>query len=408
MTEMNGRRILYISYNGIGEPLVRSQVLNYLEALSGKGYKISLLTFEKNPPSDTSTIRESLAQYGLGWDWLPSHRGLGPLSTAIDVRAGMQKAIQLCRSSKIEMIHARSFVPAVIARAIKSRLRIPFIYDIRGFWVDEKVYKGSLAQNGVVYRLAKELEGWVYAGSDVIVSLTDRGLEEIRRFSCFRGRELPPFETIPTCVDIDAFTWKKRNFRGPLVFGYIGSLGPGYLPEAVFRYFALVRQHLPGSRLHLITRTNADWLWEMAAKHCIPREEVVLRAVAPDQVPVELDNIDVGLSFIQPHFAKLASCPTKVGEYLAAGIPVISNSGIGDLDRLIGQGAVGYVVSNFTDKDFVQSLTVIEGYKTDSEIGRRCRLRAEEFFSLAKGVSKYDKVYRSLLDGGPGGRRWNG
>jgi glycosyltransferase involved in cell wall biosynthesis len=268
--------------------------------------------------------------------------------------------------------------------------------------VDEKVYKGSLSSKGVAYRLGKAVEGWVYGGSDAIVSLTDRALEEIRRFPCFHKRDLPPLETIPTCVDTAAFAWKERAFCPPFVFGYIGSLGPGYLPEAVFRYFALARRHFPGSRLHLITRTEPQRLWTLAADNDIPREEIELRSVGPEKVAVELNGIDVGLSFIQPHFAKLASCPTKVGEYLAAGIPVVSNAGIGDLDRLIGQGEVGCIVQGFTETDFAGSLSVIEGLNRDSEIGSRCRRRAEESFSLRDGVARYGNLYRRLLDGTQG------
>jgi len=397
---MSGRRVLYISYNGIGEPLVRSQVLNYLEGLAGEGYCFTLLTFEKTPltPAQASEIRENLAQQNIAWDWLPSHGGLGPLSTAVDVRVGRRKVMALGRTQTFDLIHARSFVPAVIARSVKARLKIPFVNDIRGFWVDEKVYKGSLAQNSVTYRFGKALEGWVYGGSDAIVSLTDRGLEEIRRFSCFRGRNLPPLEMIPTCVDTAAFPWKNREFHSPLVFGYIGSLGPGYLPEAVFRYFAQARRHFPGSRLHLVTRTDPQRLWSLAAANGIPQEEITLRSVEPKKVAAELDGIDVGLSFIQPHFAKLASCPTKVGEYLAAGIPVISNAGIGDLDRLIGEGKVGHIVQDFTEAEFARSLVAIEGLMNDSSVSRRCRQQAEEAFSLVSGVSRYAKLYRQLLE----------
>lgn len=392
--------ILYLSYNGIMEPLVRSQVLNYLERLvEQEGYRFTLLTFERSPlPANTEAeIRETLQLRGIDWIWLPCHRRLGPLSTVLDIWSGTRKVSDLCRVKGIRLIHARSFVPAVIARLIKARRGIPFINDIRGFWVDEKVYKGSLAQDSTVYRVAKKLEAWVYDGSDAIVSLTDRGSEEIRKFSCFAERALPSMVTIPTCVDIGAFTWRAREFRPPFVFGYVGSLGPGYLPEMVFRYFALARQRFPGSRLHLITRTESERLWALADSHAVPQEEVRLIGVEPEQVNRELDCVDIGLSFIQPHFAKLASCPTKVGEYLAAGIPVISNAGIGDLDKLVGQGEVGYILPDFSENSMSLSLIALENLAADPELGHRCRWTAEKAFSLDDGVTHYGTLYRSLL-----------
>lgn len=392
--------ILYISYNGITEPLVRSQVLNYLERLVEKGFHFTLLTFERKPFAvDTEMeLRDTLMKHGIDWIWLPCHHQLGPLSTFLDIWNGARKVTSVCRGNAIKLIHARSFVPAVIARTVKGRLRLPFLNDIRGFWIDEKVYKGGLAQGSIFYRLAKKLEDWVYTGSDAIVSLTERGCEEIRKFPCFSNKNLPPMMTIPTCVDISAFTWRERDFTPPLVFGYVGSLGPGYLPETVFHFFSLAYQKFPESRLHLITRTKPEKLWSLAARYSVPSEVIRLISVDPEQVSMELDGVDIGLSFIQPHFSKLASCPTKVGEYLAAGIPVITNAGIGDLDKIVGQSNVGLIIPDFSEASITHALSALKALTSSPDLGSRCRQIAKAAFSLEDGVVRYEILYRRLLD----------
>ena len=41
------KRVLYISYDGMTDPLGQSQVIPYLQGLTGKGYHFSLVSFEK-------------------------------------------------------------------------------------------------------------------------------------------------------------------------------------------------------------------------------------------------------------------------------------------------------------------------------------------------------------------------
>ena len=44
--------------------------------------------------------------------------------------------------------------------------------------------------------------------------------------------------------------------------------------------------------------------------------------------------MNAGIFFIKPTFSKKASMPTRLGEYLASGVPCLCNTGIGDIDRL--------------------------------------------------------------------------
>jgi len=126
-------------------------------------------------------------------------------------------------------------------------------------------------------------------------------------------------------------------------------------------------------------------------------------ALSPDQVPAEVAGFDVALSFIRPHFAKLASCPTKVGEYLAAGVPVIANAGIGDMDGLLEDGRVGYLLHDFDAGSLEDSFRHLQELWHDPEVTARCRDAALTRFSLRDGVDRYDAIYRTLL--AQGGRR---
>jgi hypothetical protein len=50
---------------------------------------------------------------------------------------------------------------------------------------------------------------------------------------------------------------------------------------------------------------------------------------------------DINISFIKPVYSKISSSPTKLGEVLSMGIPVISNSGVGDVEQIVLNAEAG-------------------------------------------------------------------
>lgn len=391
--------VLYISYNGIDEPLVHSQVLNYLGCLSQRGYRFTLLTFERPlaGTADVAATRARLAALGIAWHGVSAHRRWGALSSLLDVLNGVAVARGLLRTRAARLVHARSFIPALIAWRLAHRTGLPFVNDLRGFWVDEKVYRGRLREGGLVYRLAKRLEAQVLRASGAIISLSDRGSRALRDFTVWHDRSPPPMTTIPTCVDTDRFVPDMSAPRSQRVFGYVGSLSAEYLPEHIVGYFAAALARFPGSRLQLVSRSSAAPVLALAARHGLPQDSIGLVACRPDQVPAQIARFDVALSFIRPHFSKLASCPTKVGEYLAAGVPVVGNAGIGDMDALLGDGRVGFLLRDFDAGSIGESLRHLQSLWSDAGLAARCRAVALSQFSLREGVDRYDAVYRMLL-----------
>jgi len=391
--------ILYISYNGIDEPLVQSQVVNYLQGLTQLGYRFALLTFERGKADTNNVARERLAELGIEWHGITAHRGWGALSSLLDVFRGTSAAMRVLERKPVRLVHARSFIPALIAWRLKRKRRLPFVNDLRGFWVDEKVYRGRLRENSVIYRVAKWLEARVLRASDHLVSLSARGAEALRDFAAWRGGAVAPIEVIPTCVDTDRFMPAPRESRGVQRFGYVGSLSAEYLPDQIFAYFAAARRRFPNSRLQLITRSEPGPIRALAAQFGLPPESFDLIALEPHEVPAAVAHFDVALSFIRPHFAKLASCPTKVGEYLAAGIPVVGNAGIGDMDALLADGKVGFLLRDFDAAKFEASFRHLEIICADPTLAGRCRDVALAQFSLREGVRRYDAMYLRVLRG---------
>ena len=125
---LEGRRVLFISYNGMLEPLGQTQVLPYLRALAKRGVRFTLLSFERaraftpEGAAQCEQLRSELQAQGIEWHWLRYHKHPSVPATIYDVVAGIRKAKSLIRRNGIEMVHARSHIPATIALALKRSL----------------------------------------------------------------------------------------------------------------------------------------------------------------------------------------------------------------------------------------------------------------------------------------------
>ena len=140
---LEGRRVLFISYNGMLDPLGQSQVLPYLRELARRGVGFTLLSFERakafEPPGilQCQQLREKLKAHGIEWHWLRYHQRPSIPATIYDVMAGYRKAAALVRRNRIEMVHARGHIPATIALALKRRFGTKMIFDLRGLMAEE-------------------------------------------------------------------------------------------------------------------------------------------------------------------------------------------------------------------------------------------------------------------------------
>ena len=130
----------------------------------------------------------------------------------------------------------------------------------------------------------------------------------------------------------------------------------------------------------------------------ISEDHYSIRSVAPKEMPSYLAAGDVGMSFIKRCFSKLASSPTKNGEYLACGLPIVINSGIGDSDRLADETQAAILIDDFKDRDFDSAWAAIQEIVNDPDIKEKARVAAERIFDVSTvGAERYATLYQALL-----------
>jgi glycosyltransferase involved in cell wall biosynthesis len=380
----NGRpRIFYVSYDGIAEPLGRSQVLAYLRRLAGR-HQITLISFEKTSPSDA--LRRELATLGVDWRPLRYHRRPPVLATAIDVFAGRRALTSAAREGEPAILHVRSYVPALIALLARPRTGGKLLFDIRGFWADERVEGGLWRAGGLLYRIAKRCERWFFAEADAVVTLTEASVPQIRTWTG------APVDVIPTCVELEHFTGRTPRPDGPHAV-WCGSIGTWYrfdLAPAVAAALSLP--------LTVITRQK-----ELAREQLGDFRAEVYSA-APEAIPATLFEGDIGLCLIVSSFSKIASAPTRFAEYLAAGMPVLVTPGVGDLEQLVEGTGVGVVLRGEDRRSVRAAADAMLALTRDPGTSERCRQVARERLDVESGSARYAAIYGRLIAGATRGR----
>src|SRR5262249_50545104 len=154
-----GKQVLYISYNGMLEPLGQSQVLPYLRELSKLGVRFTLLSFERAAAFSSDgnakrvALQTQLAAEEIEWHALRYHQRPSLPATIYDVLHGVRYARRLVRQNKIEMVHARAHIPVAIALRLKRRFGLKMIFDLRGLMADEFVDVNHWREGDVRYRI---------------------------------------------------------------------------------------------------------------------------------------------------------------------------------------------------------------------------------------------------------------
>ena len=181
------------------------------------------------------------------------------------------------------------------------------------------------------------------------------------------------------------------------VMVYAGKFGGWYMQDEMAEFFAQARKSVPDLHFLVLTQSEREMIVAEFAKREIPDESFTVTRVAPAEVGAYLAAADFALSFIRPCRSKIASSPTKIGEYLAAGLPVLCNSGIGDVDAVIRDNGVGALIENFAAPDYEAGLRALLPLLGDEKTRAACRLAAHEHASLSEvGIPRYDSLYREL------------
>jgi glycosyltransferase involved in cell wall biosynthesis len=126
----------------------------------------------------------------------------------------------------------------------------------------------------------------------------------------------------------------------------------------------------------------------------IPQSFIVHVAAERKDVPSLMSLMAASVFFILPAYSKKASSPTKQGELMAMGIPVICNDGVGDSAVIVKRYESGWVVKNCAEPDYQK---VADNWEKIISLDKnQIQKGAEDYFSLEKGVESYSDIYLNI------------
>jgi glycosyltransferase involved in cell wall biosynthesis len=395
-------KTLYLCYFGLREPLVQTQVVPYLRQLAAGGIEVTLLTFEPEPPhgwgaGERERWEKGLASGGVRWLWLKYHKSPSVPATLYDIAAGARLAARLVRREGVEVLHARAHVPMAMALAAQRLAPVcRTVFDIRGLMAEEYADAGVWREGSLPYRLVKRLERAGIERSDQIVVLTRKMRDWLV------GQGMAPaekIEVIPCCVDFARYETRGgaeglNGGGGRFEVVYAGSVTGLYLLEEMGRFFAAVKAREPRAFMRVLTKSPPGEAAAVLGRAGLRGEDFWVGPATAAEVPALLRLARVGVSFRKATFSQIAASPTKVPEYLAAGLPVVSNAGIGDTDELIEREGVGVVVRELTAESYAAAAGRALELARAAGMARRCEEVARAHFDLARvGGARYRDVY---------------
>ena len=392
---------IYITRNGLLEPLGQSQVMAYLRGLS-KDYDITLITYEKKKDwyNKKAMLRAQKECADFGITWKPQLFWSKPKIIAPAI--SMIHMIWILRieafRKNIRLIHSRSYIPAVVSLVVSRMTKIPFIFDMRALWPEELITAGRLHRGSLLHRAIVKLERACLAESAGVISLTKAAIDYLKS-SYPEELNNQKLVVIPTCADLKRFTPLLDKPSGPIVHGCIGTLLSGwFLTDWLAKWMRVVILRNPSAFFKIITLDDIVKVKEMLDPSNELHGRFTIVSHSTEQMPEVIRNLDVSVMFFSSGLSKLGSSPTRLAEVLGSGLPVVVNDNVGDIADIVKKNNVGVIVEGPNTYQMEKALNQLLILLNDSELITRCRNTAKKLFSLEVGTEAYRKIYKSIIN----------
>ncbi|SFS53811.1 glycosyltransferase [Halostagnicola kamekurae] len=387
---MTDKKCLYISYTGLTEPLGKSQILGYLEQID-TDLDIHILSFEKSPErTDLQKVESRIQDQNIEWHHIERCRGPTLLSTFMDIFVGFLLSLYIYAKNGFDLVHARSYIPMMISLPLAVFSTTNIIFDIRGFWIDERVDRNSIDPDGRLYTYLKRIEHLLFQQADVVIALTKASRDIITQKYSVKPDNI---YIIPTCVDTEKFEMSDNSPDGPFLLGYVGTVNEWHHFDEVLDCYHLLSEQVDESCFKIYNKGDRNKIQREIEKYPKNMDNIEIKSVSHSEMPKKYSELDAGIFFYKDTYSKKATCPTKMGEFLSTGTPCIGNSGVGDVEDILEQNQVGVAISEFSEKEKREAITELLEIIDDPYSNQRCRNVAINQLSLESGSNILQDIY---------------
>lgn len=415
--------VLYVTFDGVLQPLAFSQSVRVVAGLGQRGLKYHLLSIERPTdlakPEMTRAVKLMLQPAGVGWTSIAAASMDSPRRVADVLARAMLHAIVILRRERISLVHARGYHGAILANALKRAFGVPYVFDARGYWIEERTGPGNWFSTPAAYAMGKFVEQQLFRAAEGVVTLTALQASDVAS-----GQFGPPprhLEVIPTCTDYDTFYLRddrpakpsendliprevRDRLAGKLVIGLVGALNSSYCVKETLTLARWVTELNPNAHVLALSVQRREYA-EALQSAGIPVERCTVASAEHWAMPHWLQWIDWGLLLLQETAAKRASMPTKLGEYFATGVRPLFFGCNSEAVRWVDRAGSGYVPPSLGESDLRAAARVITDSAVDYGRLRAAREISAPHFTLTAGLERYGRVVSACLSRASEGER---
>lgn len=398
----NKKRILYITRNGMLEPLGQSQVLSYLKGLS-ENYAVSLISFEKDydlkNTESVSFVKKLCKDHEI--KWMPQRFYFNPKGIAHvwNMIVFFFLCLREVLFHKAKLIHARSYIPAFVALFISKLTGVPFIFDMRALWPEEMLTSGKVVRGSMLHRLLIWVERKCLKNAEVVVSLTEAAASYLKN-KYPDELQNKKIEVIPTCADLERFIPAKKVEAETNIYSCIGTVTSGWFRlDWLVNCFVAIAEQEPTAKFEIITRDDISQIKAAFDNKDELLSKVSIFSAQPYDIHKNVQAHTASVMFYAGGSdSELGRSPTRMAEILGCGLPVIASDGVGDVAAILEKYKVGIVVNNGDKQSMLTAFYSLKNLLADPTLPERCRTAAEEVYSLQTGIKAYRDIYMRILN----------
>ncbi len=333
MTRSKARRVLYITWDGPQVSYLEGLFLPIFVGLKAHGIAIHVLQFTWDEEEPTPRQVEACKQADVPYERVAVTRSLGGIGAYTTARLGGRKIDELVARWSIDALMPRSLMPAIAVAHSKSGERLPCIFDADGLAADERIDFGGRSRKSLTHRMLKSYERKMITRARSVIGRTaeacaiyrsyDEKPTEHKYFVSVNGRDPDQFQPLSEAERQRARSELGLPREAPVIV-HSGSFGSKYCPEIELMLVAAV-QRLRRDTVFLVLTGQPDVAANFFTQysHCLS-DAPVIRRLSYDQMARALAACDLGLCLYRDTFSNKAFQPTKLGEFLLSGLPVVA------------------------------------------------------------------------------------
>ncbi len=397
------KNILFIADSSLRNPILQSQGFPFLYNLNSPKYKPFVLSFEEANISkkESSELQSIIKKYDSKINFLPvtiNKKGILP-SRFYFYWKRISVLYSIVRKYDIKLLHARSFTPAFLSVIIKIIFKpsIKVIYDNRGLYIDELIFRNVLSKGSPKEKIFRTTE-------KIIINKCDQMVVVSNAFKSYIGEQLGSSNkniinktrvianrTQLNFNDSDIIS-RQKHMKDRTICVYSGSSASWQGIDNFYTIFSLILNRIPTTHFKILTYEPEVFL-NHPPKNTKLVERLIVKKVDSCNVKSELINATFGVLLRKSNIVTRVSAPIKFAEYLSAGLPVILCEGIGDTEQIIKKYNVGVIIKK---NDYESAISELQELLNDKDVYHRCLRVADKEFNINISFQQYQEIYDKL------------